>query len=219
MFEKDNTMVKHRRHLQKNVFLHYSPKKLKIERASCKKIGTEITAFLPKNSKGFFTSKFRSDKINELFNGKQHLWVEILNKSFEDHIEIKKGLLLNLKTYNFTMYRRKKRQKRKKRVESQKRKRQTEGVLNHYDFTYAGREIVNQAAKVAPGVIRGATNYINSIAKQRIDQISSQGGKEIEHVLPKVLTGAIEYVYQTPSRLLRNFGVQQLNKLKITILN
>lgn len=91
MFEKDNTTVKHRRHLQKNVFLHYLPRKLKIERASCKKIDTEITAFLPTNSRGFLISKFRSDEINELFNGKQHLWVEILNKSFEDHIEIKKG--------------------------------------------------------------------------------------------------------------------------------
>ena len=49
MFEKDNTTVKHRRHLQKNVFLHYSPRKLKIEQASCKKIDTEITAFLPTN--------------------------------------------------------------------------------------------------------------------------------------------------------------------------
>ena len=161
MFEKDSTMVKHRRHLQKNVFLHYSPKKLRIERASCKKIGTEI----------------------------------------------------------FALYRRKKRQKRKKRVEPQKRKRQTGGVLNRYDFTYAGREVVNEAAKVASGAIRGATNDINSIAKQRIDQIISQSGKEIEHVLPKVLIGAIEDVYQTPSRLLRNLGVQQLNKLKITKLN
>ena len=91
MFEKDNTTVKQRRHLQKNVCLHYSPRKLKIERASSKKIDTEITAFLPTNSRGFLISKFRSDEINELFNGKQHLWVEILNKSFEDHIEIKKG--------------------------------------------------------------------------------------------------------------------------------
>ena len=51
-------------------------------------------------------------------------------------------------------------------------------------------------------------------AKQRIDQIISQGGKEVEPVLPKILRGAIEDVYQTPFRLLRNFGKQQLNKLK-----
>ena len=51
-------------------------------------------------------------------------------------------------------------------------------------------------------------------AKQRIDQIISQGGKEVEPVLTKILRGAIEDVYQTPFRLLRNFGKQQLNKLK-----
>ena len=49
------------------------------------------TAFLPTNSKGFLTSRFRRNKINELFNRKHRLWVEILNKSFGEHIEIKKG--------------------------------------------------------------------------------------------------------------------------------
>ena len=60
------------------------------------------------------------------------------------------------------------------------------------------RDIVNQAAKAVPGVIKGATNYINNIAIQRIDQIISQERKEIEHVLPKILRGAIGDVYQTP---------------------
>ena len=69
----------------------YSPRQLKIEPTSFRKIDTEVTAFLPTNSKGFVTSKFRSDEIKELFNGKHRLWVEILNKSFEDTIVIKKG--------------------------------------------------------------------------------------------------------------------------------
>ena len=117
------------------------------------------------------------------------------------------------------MYRKRKRQKRKKRVVYQKRKRQTGGFLKCYDFAYAGRDTVNQAAKVAPGIIKGATNDINNIAKQRIDQIISQGRKEIERVHCKVLRGVIEDVYQTPFRLLRNFGKQQLNKLKRKILS
>ena len=91
--------------------------------------------------------------------------------------------------------------------------------MNGCDFAYTGRDMVKQAAKVAPGIIKGATNDINNIAKQRIDQIISQGGKEIERGLPNVLRGAIEDVYQTPVRLLRNFGKQQLNKLKRKILN
>ena len=91
--------------------------------------------------------------------------------------------------------------------------------MNRYYFAYEVKDTVNQAAKVAPGRIKGATNDINNIAKQRIDQIISQGGKEIERVLPKVLRGAIEDVYQTPFRLFGNFGKQQLKKLKRKILN
>ena len=53
-------------------------------------------------------------------------------------------------------------------------------------------------------IIKGATNKINNIAQIRTDQIISQGGKEIERVLPRILRGAIEGIYQTPFRLLRN---------------
>ena len=116
------------------------------------------------------------------------------------------------------MYHKRKRQKRKRRVVSQKRKRQTGGFLSRYNFGYAGRDTVNEAPKVSPDIIKGATNDIN-VAKQRIDQMISQGGKEIERVLPKVRREAIEDVYQTPFRLLGNFGKQQLNKLKRKILN
>ena len=76
------------------------------------------------------------------------------------------------------------------------------GFLNRFDFVYAGRNTVNQAAKVAPGVIKTATNDINNIVEQRINRIISKGGAEVERVLPKILRGAIEDVYQTPFRLL-----------------
>ena len=75
------------------------------------------------------------------------------------------------------------------------------------------------AAKVALGIIKTAANDINSITEQRINQIISQGGKEVERVVPKILRGAIEDVYQTPFRLLGNFGKQQLNKTKRKILH
>ena len=80
------------------------------------------------------------------------------------------------------------------------------------------RDTVNQAAKVAPGVIKAATNDINEIAKDRINQIISRGGKEVECVLPKTLREAIEDVYQMPFRLLGNFGKQQFNKIRKKIL-
>ena len=91
--------------------------------------------------------------------------------------------------------------------------------MNWYEVTYATRDIANQAVEVAPGLIKGATNDINNIAKGRIDQIISQVGKEIVRVLHKILRGAKEDVYQTPFRLLRNFGKQQLNKLNRKILH
>ena len=46
----------------------------------------------------------------------------------------------------------------------------------------------------------------------------SQGGKEVERELPKILRAATEDVYQTHFRLLEKFGKKQLNKLKRKIL-
>ena len=90
IFEKDNFSLKNLKHLQKNVFIIYSPRAIKIEPATHMKIDTRLTVFFPQNSKGFLTSIFRRDEINELFHGKHCLWIEILNKSFEDLVEIKK---------------------------------------------------------------------------------------------------------------------------------
>ena len=113
------------------------------------------------------------------------------------------------------MYCRKRRhQKKGKQTYTPKTKKTNWRFLSRYDFTFACRDTVNQAAKLAPGVIKAAANDIDRIAKERINQVTSQGGKEIELVLPKILRKAIENVYQAPFRLLRNFGKQQLNKIK-----
>ena len=91
MFEKDSRTVKNNpKQLQKNVFLLYSPRKFTIEPASNKKIDTEVTAFLPRNSKGDITSKFRTNEINEIYYGHHRWWLQIINKPFEDKIKIKK---------------------------------------------------------------------------------------------------------------------------------
>ena len=92
------------------------------------------------------------------------------------------------------------------------------GFLNRYDFTYAGRQTVNQVVKVPPDIIKNATREINNVAQQGINQIINQGGKEVERVLPKILRAATEDVYQTPFKFLGNFVKQQLNKLKNKIL-
>ena len=77
-----------------------------------------------------------------------------------------------------------------------------------------GRDVVTQTAKVAPGVMKTATNGVNETAQNRVNQIISQGSKEMELVLPKILQEAIEDVYQTLFGLLGNSGKQQLNEIK-----
>ena len=95
-----------------------------------------------------------------------------------------------------------------------KRRRQTGGFLNRYDFAYAGRDTVNQVGKIAPNIIKGAVGNINEIAKERIDKIIKMGGAEVEHIAPKIIRGAIEEVYSTPFRMLRDLGKKQLQKIK-----
>ena len=112
------------------------------------------------------------------------------------------------------------RRRQRKSSSRQKYQKRTQrgGFLNRYDFAYAGRDTVNQVGKIAPGLIKNDSNEINNVAQQKINQIISQGEKEVERVLPKILRGVIEDVYQTPFRLLENFGKQQLNRLKNKIL-
>ena len=75
-------------------------------------------------------------------------------------------------------------------------------MLNRYDFAYTGKDTVNQLGKITPNVIKNSSGEINNIAQQRMQQAISKGGKELERLLPKILRGAIEDVYQTPFRLL-----------------
>ena len=57
------------------------------------------------------------------------------------------------------------RQKKKiNKKKKKKKKKQSGRFLNCYDFAYAGRDTVNQAVKVALGVMKNAGNKINNIA-------------------------------------------------------
>ena len=87
ILKRSQAYVKKPKHLKKNVFILYSPRTVKIEPATSKRIDTEIIVSLPKNSKGFVTG----DEINEFNSEQQRLWVEILNKSYEETVEIKKN--------------------------------------------------------------------------------------------------------------------------------
>ena len=98
-----------------------------------------------------------------------------------------------------------------------RKKRQTGRFLSRYDFAYAGRDVVNQAGKVAPSIINKATSDINKIAQERIDQAIRIGGAEVKRIAPKIIRGAIEEVYKTPFRLLGNLGKKQFQKIKQNI--
>ena len=173
----------------------YLPRDIKIEPMEIETVDTKLTAIIEPPTKNVLTSKFREDEVCELPAKKERrLWLEILNRSYNHPIKIKKKEFIGEK------------------------KRQRGGFLNCYDFAYTGTDVVNHAAKVAPGVIKNASNEINNVGQQRTDQMIKQGGQEMERVLPKILIGAMEDVYQTLFRLLGNFRKQQLNKQKKKIL-
>ena len=108
--------------MKRNVFIIYSPRHIKIEPASFRRVDTEIVFFfLPQNSRGFITSRFNGNKLKEVFDGEHRLWIEILNRSFVDNIVIKKNkplgfVVVELEKLNFKHVLTKKKNKTKNEV-------------------------------------------------------------------------------------------------------
>ena len=104
-----------------------------------------------------------------------------------------------------------------------KRRKQKGGWLSRYDFAYAGRDSVNQAAhhlkKIAPGLIKQSTKELDAIASRRINQLTRNTAEEIKRIAPGLIRGAIEEAYKTPFRLLGKFGTNKYNQLKKIITN
>ena len=73
ILERDNSRVKNPLHLQKNIFVIYSPRTVTVETASGTKIDTNIISSLLKKAKAFLTSKFRGHEIFEINNEKKRL--------------------------------------------------------------------------------------------------------------------------------------------------
>ena len=91
IFKKSSRRIKNLKQLKGNIFIIYSPGIVKIEPDTCAKVDTELVILLPRNSKGFITSVFWGDKIGEFCSKKQRLWVELLNKFFEETVKIEKN--------------------------------------------------------------------------------------------------------------------------------
>ena len=117
-----------------------------------------------------------------------------------------------MRQFNFLIKSRRKKRKLKRK------KTQKGGWLNRYDFAYAGRDSVNQAAyhmkKIAPNLIRQSSKELDAIASRRINQLTNNTANEIKRIAPGLTRGAIEEVYKTPFRLLGNFGTNKYRQLK-----
>ena len=73
ILKRDSTNLKKPYHLKNNVFLLYAPRNIKVKPTEFQRIDSGILGFIPENTRGFVTSKFRVDKINEIWNGNQRL--------------------------------------------------------------------------------------------------------------------------------------------------
>ena len=212
IISEKNNLKKPKRN-EKNIFTIYSPKKETIKKADTLSIDTELSIKLPENSTAFLATKFEDQEIIKLTGpSKKRPWIMLLNESYLNNYQIKKGgdigylviepseikihyevkQKINQKKKCQVIIYPKTGQKNGKTTSRKKKSRQTRGFLNRYDFTYAGRDTVNQAGKIAPKIITKATSDINKIAKERIDQILRSGGAEIERVAPKIIKGAMK---------------------------
>ena len=142
-------------------------------------------------------------------------------------------------------YRRQKGVKHKKRIKKyagdlsnpyvfrRKTRKQKGGFLSRYDFAYAGRGSVKQAAyhakkiapelinqtmnrvdELAPELVRTAGRELDMIAATRINQIAHRSGETIQRIAPSIIRGAIEELYKTPLRLLGAFGRKKYKQMK-----
>ena len=231
--EKNN--LKKPKKNEKNIFTLYSPKKEIIKKADTISIDTEISIKLPENSSAYLVTKFEDQEIIKI-NGpaKKRLWITLLNESYLNNYQIKKGdkigyLIIEPSTVKIHYETKQKIiQKTKCSINylpenwsknwkdyfQKKKSRQAGGFLNRYDFAYAGRDTVNQVGKITPKIITNANSDINKIAKDRIDQIVRTRGAEIERIAPKIIKSAIEEVYKTPFRLLGNLGKKHFQKIE-----
>ena len=138
-FKRDNTKVKKPGHLTKNIFIIYAPRTVTVEPVSCSKTDRGIVLILQKNAKAFVTSRFRGGEIFEVNGETQSLWIEILNKSYNEHKKINKNSVLGFVviepeylSFKHEMTKAKKKKKRKRYYQKrgapgQKRKRQRGG--------------------------------------------------------------------------------------------
>ena len=78
------------------MFVIYAPKKLTFSPMRFDKYNKEITVSLPKDSRGYFTSKYKTGEIEQMSSNPQRIRIGVINKSLVDNIVIKKGKVFGL---------------------------------------------------------------------------------------------------------------------------
>ena len=219
---QDSKSIKKTELLSSNILKTFAPRTLKFRQAEYTEYDSGIVVNCPDNIIAYYCSLDTSFK--KLEPGTTRIYLGLLNLSFTENFTLKNATLLDFycsiqKTKLFLNIPRQSRYSTRTRKRwYRKRRRQTGFFLNRYNFGYAGRDTVNQLGKVAPGVIKEASSQMKNIAQKHIQQAISQGGKEIEQILPKILRGALEDVYHMPFRLLENLGKKQFQNIKNKIL-
>ena len=91
IFKRTYSRIKKPQHINKNIFVIFTPKRTNIEPTTLYELDTEIILILPQDSHGYVTSKFRGDEVHQINAKKQCLWIEILNKSYEKNLVVEKN--------------------------------------------------------------------------------------------------------------------------------
>ena len=70
------------------------PRKLTRSPMQFNRCSTEVTVTLRKDLRGYFTSEFKTDEIEQISNSTRRIWIVILNRSLTEEIVFKKDKLL-----------------------------------------------------------------------------------------------------------------------------
>ena len=66
IFKRTYGRVKNPQHINKNIFVIFTPKCINIEPATSYELDTEIILILPQGSHGFVPLKFRGDEVHQI---------------------------------------------------------------------------------------------------------------------------------------------------------
>ena len=107
---------------------------------------TEVTVTLPKDPQGYFTSKYKTQEIEQITSNLQRIRIGLLKKLLTQDIAIKKEktiVFFVLESKGKIAIKNEKETKKGTTATKISKKRQRESIVNRYDFAYLGRDTIN----------------------------------------------------------------------------